>query len=126
MNELLDRYKYVGEKNSNEIVKLYVEVRKLSSHDTSLMTVRDHAKNALNLGVTTRIKVVEMRMKLNNNPTIDMIHLHRETGYIIYMDLLKETLQVLKLQSSKKRVEELLRKEKVENKFQQTQLKGSY
>ena len=52
-----------------------------------------------------------------------MIHLHIETGDIIYTDLLKETLQVSKLQSSKKRVENLLRQEKVENKSHQTQIK---
>ena len=79
------------------------------------MTVRDQAKNPLNLAVTTGNKVVEMRMNLNI-PTTDMIHLHRETGDIIYTHLLKETLKVSKLQSSKKRVEYLLRKEKVENK----------
>ena len=73
--------------------------------------------------VTTWNKVVEMRIKLKNIPTIDMIHLHRETCDIIYTDFLKETLQVSKLQSSKKRVEDLLRKEKVENKSYQTQIK---
>ena len=52
-----------------------------------------------------------------------MIHKHRETGDIVYIDLLKETLQVSKLQSSNKRVEYLLRKEKVENKSHQTQIK---
>ena len=64
-----------------------------------------------------------MRMNLKNIPTTDMIHLHRETCDIIYTDLLKETLQVSKLQLSKKRVEDLLRKEKVENKSRQMQIK---
>ena len=104
-------------------MKLYAEVRKLSNHDTSLVTVRGHAKNTLNLAVTTRNKVVEMRMNLKNIPATDVIHLHRETGDIIYIDLLKATLQVSKLQSSKKIVEDLLRKEKVENKSHQTQIK---
>ena len=64
-----------------------------------------------------------MRMNLKNIPTTNMIHLHRETIDIIYTDLLKETLKVSKLQSSKKRVEYLLRKEKVENKSHQMQIK---
>ena len=87
------------------------------------MTVRDHDKNTLNLTVTTGNKVVEMRMNLKNIPATDVIHLHRETGDIIYIDLLKATLQVSKLQSSKKRGEDLLRNEKVEKKSHQTQIK---
>ena len=39
--ELLDRYKDVGEKNFGEKLKLYDEVRKLSSQAVSLVTVRD-------------------------------------------------------------------------------------
>ena len=39
--ELLDIYKDVGGKNFNEKLKLYDEVRKLSSQDVSLVTVRD-------------------------------------------------------------------------------------
>ena len=68
-------------------------------------------------------KVAEMRMNLKNTPSTGMIHLHRETCDIIYTDFLKETLQVSKLQSSKKRVEYLHRKEKVEDKSHQTQIK---
>ena len=64
-----------------------------------------------------------MRMNLNNIPATDMIHLHRETCDIIYIDLLKETLQVSKLQSSKKTIENLLKQEKVENKDHKTQIK---
>ena len=62
---------------------------KLSSHDVSLVTVRDQAKDTLNLAVTTGNKVAELRMSLKNIPTTDMIHLHRETCDIIYIDLLQ-------------------------------------
>ena len=104
------------EKASNESLNIYAEVWKLSSQDKYLVTIRDHTKNTLNLAVTTGNKVVEMRMNLKNIPATDVIQLHRETGDIIYIDLLKVTLQVSKLQSSKKIVEDLLREEKVENK----------
>ena len=67
--------------------------------------------------------MAELRINLVKIPTTDMIHLHREIGDIIYTDLLKETWQVSKLQSSKKRVEYLLRKEKVENKSHQMHIK---
>ena len=95
-------------------MKLHDEVRKLPCQNLSSVTVRDQDKNTLNLAVTTWNKVVEIRMNLKNIPTTDMIHLNIETCDIIYIELLKETLQVSKLQSSKKRVEDLLRKEKVE------------
>ena len=62
-------------------------------------------------------------MNLKKIHTTDMIHLHRETSDIIYTDLLQETLQVSNLQYSKKRVEDPLRKEKVENRAHQTQIK---
>ena len=62
-------------------------------------------------------------MKFKNILATDMIHLYKHTCDIIYTDLLKETLQVSKLQSSKRKVENLLRKEKVENKSHQAQIK---
>ena len=106
----------MGEQTFNEKLKLYDEVRKLSSQDVSFLIVRDQAKDILNLDVTIGNKVAKLRMNLKKIPTTDMIHLHRETSDIIYTDFLKATLQVSKLQSIKKRVEYLLRKEKVENK----------
>ena len=39
--ELLEKYKYVWEKNSNETLKLCDQVRKLSSQDVSLVSIRD-------------------------------------------------------------------------------------
>ena len=73
--------------------------------------------------MTTGSKVAEMRMNLKNIPSIDMIHLHRETYDIIYTKLFKATLQVSKLQLSKKRVEDLLRKENMEKKSHHTHIK---
>ena len=67
-------------------------MRKLSSQDVSLVTVRDQYIDTLNVVVTIRNKVAKLRMNLKNIPTTDMIHLHRETGDIIYTDLLKATL----------------------------------
>ena len=110
----------MGENFFNEKLKLYDEVRKFSGQDVSVVNVRDKDKYTLNLAITTENKVVELRMNLKKIPTTDMIHLDRETCDIIYTDLLQAPLQVSKLQSSKKRVEDLARKEKVENKAHQT------
>ena len=87
----------MGEKHFNEKLKLYDEVRKLSSQDVSLLTVRDQAKDTLNLVLTTGNKVAELRMNLKNISNTDMIHLHQETINIIYTNLLQATLHVSKL-----------------------------
>ena len=62
------------------------------------VTIRDHTQNTLNLEITTKNKVAEMRMNLENIPTPDMIHFHKQVGEVIYSDLLKATLKVSRLQ----------------------------
>ena len=52
-----------------------------------------------------------------------MIHLHKQTREVIYNDLLKATLKVFRLQSTKTNIENQLRQEKVENKAHQQQIK---
>ena len=64
-----------------------------------------------------------MNVNLDKIPTIYVIHLHRETGYIIYTKLLKSTLQVSKLESNKNKVQDLLQKENIENKALQIKIK---
>ena len=103
--ELFDKYKYDKEVASYEALKLYVEVKKIYSKDLSLVTVRDHTQNTLNLEITTKNKVVEMKMSLEIIPIPDMIHLHKQTGDIIYTDLLNETLKVSRMQSRKSKIE---------------------
>ena len=90
---------------SDEALKLYAEVKKNSSKDVSLVTVKDHSQNTLNLEIETKNKVVEMKMSLDNIPILDMIHLHKQTEDIIYTDMLKEILKVSMLQSSKRKIE---------------------
>ena len=53
-----------------------------------------------------------------------MIHLHKKTGEVIYSDLLKTNQQVSRLQSTKSKIENQLRQEKVENKAYQHQIKN--
>ena len=62
--ELFDKYKYDKDIAKNESLKLYADVRKISSKDVSLVTVRYHTQNTLNLALETKNKVVEMRMSL--------------------------------------------------------------
>ena len=123
--EFFDKYKDDKEVATDEDLKLYLDTRKISNKDVSLETVRDHTQNTLNLEITTKNKVVEMKMKLENIHILDMIHLHKKVGVIIYTDLLKATLKVSRMQSGKRKIENQLRKEKVENKAHQQPIKKS-
>ena len=64
-----------------------------------------------------------MKMDLENIPIPYMIDLHKETGDILFTDLLKSTLKLSKLEITKRKFENQLRQEKVENKTSQTQIK---
>ena len=107
----------------DESLKLYVDVRKMSNKDVSLVTVKDHAQNTLNLIVATQNRVEEMRLNLENIHFLDMIHLHKQTGEFIYNDFLKATMKVSRLQSTETNIENKLRQERVENKAHQQQIK---
>ena len=89
----------------DEALKLYAYVRKISSKEVSLVTVKDHAKNTLNLAVSTKNRIEEMRLNLKDIPVPDMMHLHKQIGELIYSDLLKSTLKVSKLQSIHTKIE---------------------
>ena len=60
-----------------------------------------------------------MRTNLENNPNPNMIHFQKEVGEVIYSDLMKDTLKVSRLQSTKIKVENELRHKRVENKAHQ-------
>ena len=75
--ELYDRYRDNKETTLDEYFKLYAYVRKMSSKIVSLVTVKDHAQNNLNLAVATKNRVPEMRLNLENIPVPNMIHLHK-------------------------------------------------
>ena len=55
--ELYDKYKNNRDASLDESMKLYVDVRKISNKEVSLVTVKDHAKNNLNLVVSTKNKI---------------------------------------------------------------------
>ena len=88
MVELFDKYREDKEVLTGESLKMYVDVKKISNKDVALVTVRDHVKNNLNLARATKNKVAKMMMNLENIPILDMTHLHKQTGEVIYSDLL--------------------------------------
>ena len=121
--KLLEKYKENKDITMNESIKLSAEVRKACDHEVSLVFVRDHMHNTLNLAIASRNRVAEMRVNLDDIPVPDMIHLHKTTGDIIYTDLLKSPLKISRLKSRKSKVENQLRHEKMENKAHQAQIK---
>ena len=98
-------------------------MRKISSKEVSLVTVKDHTKNTLNLAVSTKKMIAEMRLSLKDIPVLDMVHLHKQTGEVIYTDLMKDAFKASKLQSTVSRFENQLKQEKVENKTYQQHIK---
>ena len=93
----MEKYKESKDITTNESLKLYADVRKSCSKEVSLVSVRDHKKNTLNLSIAYKNKVVEMRINLDDIPVLDMIHLHKKIGDIIHTDFLKSTLNISKL-----------------------------
>ena len=56
-------------------------------------------------------------------PVPDKIHLHKQTGEVIYTDIMKATLKFSKLQSIVSTIEGKLKQEKMENKVHQQRIK---
>ena len=81
-----------------------------------LKTVRDHAIDTLSVALEMGSKVSEVSVNLSKVPTIDIIHLNKETRDILNARLLKATIQMSKLEESKTKTLNLLRKVRVENK----------
>ena len=121
--EWLNTYRENADKTFDETVKLYEEVRQLPKLDVTLKTVRDHTKDTLSLAMTIGNKVLEVNVNLENIPTTNIIHFHRETNNILYTILLRFTLQVSKLETNKKISQDILRKERVENKALRIKIK---
>ena len=82
----------------------------------SLISVRYQTHNTLNLALRTSNKVAEIKMDLEDIPILDMIHFQIQTGYILFTNLLNPILNFSKLEDTKRKIENQLRHEKVENK----------
>ena len=64
-----------------------------------------------------------MEVKLDKISVPDKIQLHKQTGEVIYSDLLHATMKVNKLQALVDKMEVQLKHEKVENKANMVQIK---
>ena len=104
-NELLEKNKERKDITINESLKLYVDMRKYYSKKVSLVYVRDHKKNTLNLAIASRNEVAEMRINLDDVLAPYMIHLHKQKGDIILTNFLNSTLKISRLQSGNSKAE---------------------
>ena len=55
--QLYDKYRDNRETSLNESLNLYAHVRKISSKDVSLVTIKDHSYNTLNFAAATKSRV---------------------------------------------------------------------
>ena len=106
--KFLEKYREAGKKAFEESSKLSKEVDRLLGQNTSLVTVRDPTKGTLNLVVIMGDKVVELKADPKRIPTTDMINLHQGISEYLYIDVLQDALQISKLMTSNRRVEEML------------------
>ena len=90
---------------------------------TSLVTVRDPTKATLNLVMITRDKVAELKVDPKRVPKTNIINFHQGISEYLYADVLQAAPQITKLMTRKKRVEEMIEKERVENKAHLAQIK---
>ena len=79
-----------------------------------------HSHPQLSLGDGEHVSKV--RVNLPKVPTTDIIHLNKEIGDILNTILLKATIQMSKLEESKTKTLNLLRKVRVENKYLKAQI----
>ena len=98
-------------------------MRSLNNPKTSLVSTRDVEKNALKFSMVSDKKVSEMEVRLDKISVPDKIQLHKQTGDIIYSDLLHAMVKINKLQVLVDKLEVQLKHEKVENKANSIQIK---
>ena len=87
-----------------------------------LKAIRDHATNTLSLALAAGSKVSEVNVNLSNIPDFDIIHLSKEIRDILNTRWLKASIQLSKLEKSKAKTSNLLRKLRVEIKSLKAQI----
>ena len=101
--EWIEYYRERNNRNFNETTKLYDKVVQFPYPNVALKTVRDHAIDTLILALIVGNRVSEVNVNLEKVPTTDIIDLNRETSDILKKQLLKDTLQMSKLELSKEK-----------------------
>ena len=113
---LMSNYADKKMQSMEETRNILPRVRKLINKKTSLISTRDAEWNTLKIVVVSDKKVSEMEVKLDKINVHDKIQLHKQTGDVIYSDLLHAVMKITKLQSLVDKMEVHLKHEKVEKK----------
>ena len=95
--ELMSSYADKEMQSLEETKNMLPRVRKLINKKTSLISTRDEERNTLKFVVVSDKKVSEMEVKLDKISVPDKIQLHKQTGDVIYSDLLHATLKITQL-----------------------------
>ena len=88
-----------------------------------MISTRDIERNTFKLAIVSDKKMSKMEVILDKISVPDKIQLHKQTGDIIYSDLLHAMMRVNKLQILVDKLEIQLKHEKVENKANAIQIK---
>ena len=120
----LNTYREKDDKTFDETTKLYEEIIHLPKQNVALNTIKDHATETLILAMTMGNKVSKVGVNLQKFPTQDIIHLNIENDDILNTIFLKATLQISKMDSSKIKTQDLLKKLRVENKALRVKFKN--
>ena len=84
-------------------------MRKLSDKQILLISTRDLERNTIKFVMVGDEKNSELEVRLNKINFLDKIQLHRNSGYVLYSNLLKATLRITKVQSIIDKLENQLR-----------------
>ena len=114
--DLVSIYAKKQMQSSEEAKNLIPRVRGLMNQKTLLISTRDVERNTLKFFVVNDKKLSEMEVKLDKISVPDKIHLHKQTGDVIYSDLLHAIMRFNKLQGLVDKMEVQMKHEKVENK----------
>ena len=106
-----------------ETRNLLSRVRSFNNPKTSLISTRDIERNTFKLAMVSDKKMSEMEVWLDKISVPDKIQLHKQTGDIIYSNLLHAMVRINKLQVLVDKLEVQLKHEKVENKANAIQIK---
>ena len=80
-----------------ETKNLLPRVRSIGNQKVSLISTWDVERNTLKLAMVSDKKVAEMEVRLDKISVPDKIQLHKQTGDIIYSDLLHAMMKINKL-----------------------------
>lgn len=107
--QLITNYSELKNQLGVDIQNQYPELRKLSSIQTSLITVRDLENVSLNLALIDEDKVAKVQLKMDRILVPEKIMFHKGVSEVLYFDLTKETLAHKNSQQKVSRLESQLK-----------------